>query len=166
MRSTFLMLIFLLSSLLLNAQQKEQVYDPAIKGSVQIEKAVEEASADNKHILVVVGGNWCPWCLRFSKFTSTDAEIDSLIRANYVKVNFNYSKENKNLDFLKEMGFPQRFGFPVILILDSEGERLHTQNTVFLEEDKGYNRKTVIEFLNNWKPVALDINSYKDYKKD
>jgi len=79
---------------------------------------------------------------------------------NYVRVMVNYSKENKNLDVLEKLGFPQRFGFPVLVILNDKGERIHTQNSAFLEEDGGYSIKKVAGFLKNWSPDALNPSHY------
>lgn len=73
----------------------------------------------------------------------------------------NYNKENKNKEVLKALGYPQRFGFPVIVILNSKGERLHTQNTVNLEKDKAYDTRKVKYFLYNWCPDALNPEHYK-----
>jgi hypothetical protein len=63
---------------------------------------------------------------------------------------------------LEKFGYPQRFGFPVFLILNGTGELLHSQNSVYLEEGKGYNEKTVAGFLSDWSPSAFDPKRYKD----
>ena len=85
-----------------------------------------------------------------------------MIKANYVVYHLNYSKENKNEKLLAKYGFPQRFGFPVFLILNEKGELIHTQNSGYLEEGKSYNTKTVIGFLNDWSPKALDPKQYME----
>lgn len=86
--------------------------------------------------------------------------MDSIKTANYVFQLLNTSKEKKNLDILAEYQYPQRFGFPVLLILDSDGKLIHTQNTVYLEKEKSYNEKLMIDFLKHWRPEALDPKSY------
>ena len=80
----------------------------------------------------------------------------SLLKKDYVVEYINYSKENKNLDALKRLEFPQRFGFPVLVIIDRNGKRIHTQNSVYLEQGRGYSKDKVMSFLNSWKPSALD----------
>lgn len=80
--------------------------------------------------------------------------------ANYVFQLLSTSKEKKNLDLLAEYRFPQRFGFPVLLILDGNGKLIHTQNTVYLEKDKSYDEKVMFDFLKHWRPEALDPKSY------
>ena len=41
-------------------------------------------------------------------------------------------------------------------------ELIHTQNSGYLEEGKSYNTKTVIGFLNDWSPKALDPKQYME----
>ena len=50
---------------------------------------------------------------------------------NLENVRVNYDPKNKNEEVLAELGYPQRFGFPVFVILDANGNRIHTQNSVF-----------------------------------
>ena len=140
--------------------QNEKIYNPNADAMVDLNKAIATAKAENKHVFVQIGGNWCPWCIMMHKFYTTDSEIDSIMKADYVRVMVNYSRENKNLDVMKRLGYPQRFGFPVIVILDGNGNVLHIQNTAYLEEGKGYNRKKFIEFLKNWNVKALDPKNY------
>jgi len=142
-------------------EQKNKVYNPQADAKRQISDAVAKAKKEGKHVFLQIGGNWCSWCVMMHRFYTTDAKIDSTMKANYVVEMINYSKENKNLGVLESLGYPQRFGFPVIVILDADGKRIHTQNTVCLEEGRGYNQKRFLEFLYNWSPAALNPANYK-----
>jgi hypothetical protein len=73
----------------------------------------------------------------------------------------NTSRENKNLDILAGLGYPQRFGFPVLVVLNAEGKRIHTQNSAYLEQVKSYSREKVFEFLKQWTPAAIDPKNYQ-----
>lgn len=144
---------------------KPQLYHPADDAAKAITKAIAQAKKEDKHVFLQVGGNWCIWCIRFNHFVTTDAQLDSLVKANYVVYHLNYSEENYNLDILSKYKFPQRFGFPVFLILDKEGNLIHTQNTEYLEDGKsGYDKKKVVTFLNHWSPKALSPATYKEKK--
>jgi hypothetical protein len=47
-----------------------------------------------------------------------------------------------------KLGYPQRFGYPVFVILNGDGERIHTQNSEYLENGKGsYDKNKVQSFL-------------------
>jgi len=140
------------------------LYRPEENAEQKIAGAIKQAKAEGKHVFIQVGGNWCIWCARFNDFVTTDKSIDSLVKANYVVYHLNYSKENKNEKLLAKYGFPQRFGFPVFLVLDANGKLIHTQNSGYLEEGKGYNVKTVAAFFYDWSPKALDPGQYKEQK--
>jgi hypothetical protein len=84
-----------------------------------------------------------------------------LFKANYIIAHVNYSKENQNLALLEKLQYPQRFGFPVFLILNEKGERIHTQNSAYLEKGDGYDKGKIVEFLTAWSKSALDPKQYK-----
>ncbi|RYU86879.1 thioredoxin family protein [Mucilaginibacter terrigena] len=141
-------------------KQAPTLYNPAADAKADIAAAVKTAQAQHKNILLQIGGNWCSWCLKFNGLVTTDAELNKYLNDNYVVLHTNYSKENLNEKLLAELGYPQRFGFPVFVVLDDKGSRLHTQNSSYLEEGKGYNKAKVMEFFQNWSPTALDPKSY------
>lgn len=147
-------LIFLLS-FSLSAQQTEKIYNPEADAKAEVSAAVAKAASEGKHVFLQVGGNWCPWCVKFHKMISADARLDSLIRANYVVVKVNYSKENKNNELLSTLGYPQRFGFPVFVILDQTGRVIHTQDSGYLELDKGYDPEKVERLFINWSAFTM-----------
>jgi|SRR5687767_3162443 len=139
---------------------KFKLYKPAEDAETEIANAIKQAKNEGKHVFIQIGGNWCIWCARFVDFVDTDKEIDSLVNSNYIVYHMNYSKENKNQKLLTRYNYPQRFGFPVFLILDGDGKLLHIQNSVYLEEGKTYNRNTVIGFFKDWSPKALEPSQY------
>ena len=154
-------LLFTLSSGAFAQNQKPLVYNPEADAKAELQAAIKTAKASNKHVLVQVGGNWCSWCIKFHNLTITDAQLDSTIKANYVVLKVNHSKEVPNLAVLEALEYPQRFGFPVFVVLDGNGKRLHTQNSAYLEEDKGYSKKKILEFLGHWSKPALAAERYK-----
>ncbi len=158
---TILTIILSLTITMVSAQNSNKPYDPQRDAKQQIAQAVTKAKEEGKHVFLQIGGNWCSWCLMMHNFYTTNTKVDSLMQADYVTEMINYSKENRNSEILQEFGFPQRFGFPVIVILDAEGNQIHTQNTVCLEEGHGYSEKRFLEFLKNWSPAALDPANYK-----
>ncbi len=157
-----LLILFFLTISLLSQAQESPIYNPNADAKADIEKAVNLAKAEGKHVFLQIGGNWCVWCRRFHQFTENDAAISQYVADNYVVVKVNYSKENKNLDLLQELGYPQRFGFPVFVVLNADGERIHTQNSAYLEEDGGYSQSKVLSFFKQWSPAALDPSLYRD----
>ena len=141
----------------------KKVYDEGINPMSQIDDALSRARAEGKFVVCQVGGNWCPWCLRFADFITNDSTISQLIAENFVYIHVNYnprksaSEEQQQLAaaMMKRLGSPARFGFPVFVVLDEEGRVVHIQDSSFLEEDKSYNREKVLRFFRNWTPAAV-----------
>jgi thioredoxin-related protein len=138
----------------------QDIYNPSANAQRDLESAIQVAREQDKHVLVQIGGNWCPWCVKLHRFFGSDTGVDSLLRADYVRVNINYSKENRNAALLAALDYPQRFGFPVLVILNQNGKLLHTQDTGLLELDKGYDPEKVRRFLLLWNSRALNPESY------
>lgn len=139
---------------------RQQLYNPAANVEIDVAAALVKAKAERKHVMLQIGGNWCVWCYKFNAFINADSTLKNIVDSNYVFYHLNYSKENKNLAYLKKLGYPQRFGFPVLVVLDENGKQLHTQDSSLLEQGSGYNSEKVESFLQNWSPAALEEKQY------
>ena len=154
-------LLFLIIILKNSFAQQTKIYDPWADAPKDIAAAIKKAKAENKYVLIQAGGNWCSWCIEFDRFSKADANIDSVIKASYVLYHLNYSKDNINKKTFATYGYPQRFGFPVFIIVDANGTRLHTQTSEYLEDGKkSYNKNKVQSFLELWSPRALNPKMY------
>lgn len=141
---------------------KFKLYHPEEDAKEAISSAVKEAKKTGRHVLVEIGGNWCIWCARFNDFVDNDKSLDSLLENNFVVYHLNHSKENKNTELLAKYNFPQRFGFPVFIVLNEKGELLHTQSSWYLELGKSYDKEKVTAFFTDWSKKALDPGQYKE----
>jgi len=149
-----------------SGQSPAKPYNESQDLRADLKKAVETARKQNKHVLVQFGGNWCPWCLRFHAMMNGTPKLDSLMKENYIYLLLNVPKEKEKRDnaLFSEFGFPNRFGFPVFVILDKNGNRLNTQDSDSFEHPdpnvKGYDTTKVARFLTMWTPKALDPATY------
>jgi thioredoxin-related protein len=157
-----LFVVFCLNGFISNAQtDTNKLYHPNADAAKDIAAAVKKAKAENKYVLLQGGGNWCSWCIEFARLAKADPKIDSVIRASFVWYHLNFSKENENKAVFAKYGYAQRFGFPVFIILDGNGKRLHTQNSEYLEDGKkSYDQRKVQSFLEMWSPRALNPEMY------
>lgn len=160
----FLFFLLGLFSLSISAQHADKIYNPDADAKAEVSAALAKAAAEGKHVFLQIGGNWCPWCIRFHKMVTEDIQLDSLIHVNYEVVKINYSKENYNYELLSALGFPQRFGFPVFVILDGNGKVIHTQDSGYLEQDKTYSREKVERMFIQWSAFTLS-EAKKKYTK-
>lgn len=147
-------------------EEKPTIYNPQANAQQQINNAVKQAAKEKKHVLLQIGGNWCVWCIRFHNTVNGDSVLKKQMDDNFVVVHLNYSPENKNEKVLALLGYPQRFGYPVFVVLDAKGNRLHTQNSAYLEEGKGHSKEKIAEFFKHWSPAALDASNYKEKAKN
>lgn len=144
----------------------KKIYDETINPMEQIDKAVSQAKSQGKHVVCQVGGNWCRWCLMFADYITKDNEISKFIDDNFVYIHVNYNpreradeaKAQQNARLLKRLNNPGRFGYPVFVVLDSNGKVIHMQDSSFLEQENSYNKEKVMRFFRNWTPKAVNGN--------
>ena len=164
MRKVLVVLLTILFSLSANAQTGlKKVYNEDINPIEQINQAIVKAKSEGKFVICQMGGNWCPWCLRFADFITNDTTISKVIDENfeYIHVNYNPRKsvgetqQQQAAALMKRLNNCGRFGFPVFVVLDEEGKVIHIQDSSFLEEGQGYNQEKVLRFFKNWTPKSV-----------
>ena len=167
MKKVLVVLLTILFSLSFNAQTGlKKVYNEDINPNEQIDQAVSKAKSEGKFVICQMGGNWCPWCLRFADFITNDTTISKVIRENFEYIHVNYNprksqgteKQEQGKALMKRLNNAGRFGYPVLVVLDEEGRVIHIQDSGLLEEGKGYNQKKVLSFFKNWTPKAVMNN--------
>lgn len=127
---------------------KVHIYDPKANPQSDLSIAIKKAQKSNKKILLEVGGDWCPWCKKLNKLFNENKEIANLLNKYFIVLKVNYSKENKNQEFLSK--YPKIEGYPHIFILNKNGELLHSQNTGDLESGDHHDPDKVIKLLKEW----------------
>lgn len=135
-----------------------KVYDESIDPMTQIDQALLKAKAEGKFVICQVGGNWCPWCLRFAQYITNDSTIRQMVEENFVYIHVNYHPRKSGeagKAMLKRLGNAGRFGYPVLVVLDSDGKVVHIQDSAYLEEGESYNQKKVLNFFKHWTPKAV-----------
>jgi thioredoxin-related protein len=171
-KKLILSLLAVCFTLTTNAQTAlKKVYNEDINPIEQIDQTVVKAKSEGKFVVCQVGGNWCPWCLKFADFITKDTTISKVIADNFEYIHVNYnprrstsgsptgSQGDEKLEqgkaLMRRLNNAGRFGFPVFVVLDEDGKILHIQDSSFLEEGDGYNQEKVLRFFKNWTPKAV-----------
>ena len=163
-KKLILSLLGLCLALTLNAQTAvKKVYNEDIDPIEQIDQALVKARSEGKFVICQVGGNWCPWCLRFADFIANDTTISKVIDENFVYIHVNYNPRKSQGEeklaqgkvLMKRLNNAGRFGFPVFVVLNADGKIIHIQDSSFLEEGQGYDKEKVLRFFKNWTPKAV-----------
>ena len=164
MKKLILLLLVVCFTQTMEAQTAlKKVYNEDINPIEQIDQTIVKAKSEGKYIICQVGGNWCPWCLKFADFITNDTTISKVIADNYEYIHVNYNprksqgeeKLEQGKALMQRLNNAGRFGFPVFVVLDEEGKILHIQDSSFLEEGEGYNQEKVLRFFKNWTPQAV-----------
>jgi thiol:disulfide interchange protein len=128
-------------------------YDPSLDGWAQLQAAGKKAVAENKRVLVIVGGNWCKWCRALGRLMAGDTALKAEL-GRFEVVHLNYSKENKNPEAMAHLGKPDKLGFPSLLVLSPKLKLLHTQSSEVFETgdptNPGHDPAKLLAFLERW----------------
>jgi len=153
---TLAAVLMLLAVILPAAEQGKNgpdIYDPGADVKAQIAAAVKTAGLENKNILLMFGGNWCPWCHRLHALFGADAPIKKILAERYIVLLVDIGEKsgqplNRDLVDLF-LGRVKDQGYPALAVLDKEGKLLCSQSTGVLEKDKGHDPIKVLAFLKN-----------------
>ena len=131
------------------ADKEESIYDPAVNIKTAIKDSLVKAQKENKHILLMFGGNWCPWCHRLHQLFKSDKAIKKFLEENYILIMVDVGEKatkplNRDLvDFYRVKGF----GYPSLAVIESNGRLICSQSTGVLEKGKGHDPERVLAFL-------------------
>lgn len=140
-------ILLLTCFVLISFAQDVKYYDETLNPFDQLKKAVKIAKKKNQNIMMIVGGDWCPWCRRLAKLLSEDEKLKDFSNK-LVFIKIYYSKNVKNEEFLKQ--YPKIQGYPHIFVLDKNGKLIHSQDTGELEDGQGYDINKIVEFFNKY----------------
>lgn len=125
-------------------------FDPKRNAAEDLRAAMTKAQAENKRIILDVGGEWCGWCRFMDEFFIENADLTKMRDDNFVWLKINMSEENENTEFLSK--YPEPVGYPHLFVLEKDGKLLHSQGTAVLEEGKSYSKQRMTEFFAKWSP--------------
>ena len=93
-------------------------------------KAQEEAKANNKLLLLnFTGSDWCGWCIKFDKEVWSQPQFKDYARDNLVLVELDFPRRKDQPAEVKKQNLQlaqqyEVLGFPTIVVLKSNGEKL------------------------------------------
>jgi len=138
--------------------EKPVIYNEDADVRKDIQAALVKAEEEGKNVLLMFGGNGCSWCHLLHNLFESNESVKKVLHDKFILVMVNVSgdKEKRDMALNEKYGDPYRHGFPVLVVLDSDGKQLTTQETGCLEkvvkegEERGHDPDKVIAFLNQW----------------
>ncbi len=146
-----------LASTSLYAQEPDPLYviegyHPEADPFADLERAKERALAEQKRILMEVGGDWCVWCHILDAYLEANADVRAAYEDSFVVLKVNWDREGgwqKTDAFLAQ--YPERAGYPHFFVLEADGTFIHSQNTVDLEDgEESYDKDAMLSFARSW----------------
>lgn len=157
MRSTLSALFAIILSIAAqhaNAQVSDRItyvrehFDETADPAEDLETAKALAKAEDKKILLDVGGDWCVWCEILDTYLQHDEASEAAFACSFVVLKVNVSLQNQNADFLSD--YPSVPGYPHFFVLDEDGNFIKSQDTGELEDGRSYSSSAMTGFANQY----------------
>lgn len=133
-----------------NIHPVSYIFNPNSDASQDIMNATAKAMAEHKHVCMLIGGDWSYWSRLFYN-TLSGGKDGKYVEEKYVIVVVNFSPANKNARLIDSLGCPKDQGYPIIMILDEKGKKLHMQNTdEYKLWQKWYDEEAILNMLKKW----------------
>lgn len=134
-------------------------YNPRRDTGALISGAMERAAAENKRVLLVLGGDWCGWCKVLENDIERSEQLTSVLEEHYLIAKVYCDSGSPGIRF-KPRKQPQ-YGasyvnirakaYPHLVILDSDGNRLLSRDMGGLVKKGRYSEKKLLRILNRHK---------------
>jgi thiol:disulfide interchange protein len=110
-------------------------YDATRDAAADIARALAAAPAAGKHVLLIVGGDWCKDCRVLDALFAADPSLAEARDARYVQVKVFVGTENRNDAVLAR--YPKLDWVPTLIELDASGRALRAvPSTAFHDGDR------------------------------
>jgi thiol-disulfide isomerase/thioredoxin len=102
-------------------------YDEGQQAMAAVDAAFVRAKAEDKRVIVDLGGNWCPWCRMLAGVMALP-EVKPFVDANFEVVSVDVSsakgQTDRNLDVVRRFGMDKVKGFPWLVVAEPDGRVL------------------------------------------
>lgn len=130
--------------------EKPPIYEERAITDDEYEKALAQAKAEHKNVLLMFGGNWCGWCHKLHELMASDPKIKSTLEGSFVRV----MVDSHTNDALMEKLDIELEGVPFLVVVSPAGEVLVRQETGSLEDGPKHDPGRVLAFLLEHLPAA------------
>jgi thioredoxin-related protein len=125
-------------------------YDAARDPEADLLLAQQAARQKHRHVLVMIGGDWCVWCFLLDRHLRMDAEAARLFYTGFEVLRVYYNDENRNQAFIDR--FPEFHLFPHFFIVGSDGKVLASMDADVLIKDARFDTALFAQLVEKWTP--------------
>lgn len=139
-------------------QPSSSIYDEQADAHHDITAAITNAEASKRNIVLIFGANWCGDCHALYA-QMHKPELASIIEKNFVVVEIDLGRWDKNLDLAETYHVPIKRGIPALAVLDPHGKLLYAMDQGQFADARSMSYESIKAFFEQWKPKAFVIGS-------
>ena len=121
-------------------------YDESAIAGEEIIKALKKAKSNNKHILLQMGGNWCPDCRTLGEYFSRP-DIKKWLDERVILISVDVGEWDRNLDIVEEYGNPISEGIPALVLLNPDNEVTFSTLAGELANARNMSKNDLVQWL-------------------
>lgn len=122
-----------------------KAYDESANAQAELDKAMNQAQASKKKVLVIFGANWCKDCLELDK--SIKGQNQALINEKFVVVKVDVGQFDKNLALANAYGNPIKKGIPAAVVLRADNTLLYSTKAGELADARKMGDRGIADFF-------------------
>ena len=129
----------------------EPMYPSTDRARPDIDRALKEAAASKRRVIVDFGGNWCTDC-KILDINMKKPENAALLAKSFVVVHVNVGDKgiSDNFAIAERYGVPLKKGVPALVVLEADGRVVYAQKNGEFESMRSMDPKSVNDFLTRW----------------
>jgi thioredoxin 1 len=127
------------------------IYDENADARGDVAAAIARAEVIHKNVVLVFGANWCPDCHALHA-QMHKAELASLLEKNFIAVNIDVGRGEKNLDLAERYHVPLARGIPALAVLDPRGNLLYAMDQGQFADARHLSYESIKAFFERWRP--------------
>ncbi len=149
---TYLFPVLFLLVLCCAAQQPTApIYNEKADAHHDIAAAIANAEGSQRNIVLIFGANWCGDC-RALDAQMHKPELASIIEKNFVIVDVDLGRWDKNLDLAEQYHVPIKHGIPALAVLNPRGNLLYAMDQGQFADARHMTYESIKAFFVQWKP--------------
>lgn len=128
------LLVVVVAAYFINRQVQAHFGEVAIEQTgltmYPLQQAIEKAKVEGKMVFADMSAIWCPTCRKLDQVVFSDERVKSVLSKHYVFSRIDYESDEGE-------AFMQRYqvsGFPTLLVLDGQGNKLGQVSLTFSPE--------------------------------
>ena len=129
----------------------EPMYPAIDRAKPDIDRALKEAAASKRRVIVDFGGNWCTDC-KILDINLKKPENAEVLKKHYVLVHVNVGDKGitDNFEIAERYAIPLKKGVPALAVLEADGKLVYAQRNGEFESMRRMDPKSVNDFLQQW----------------